>query len=39
MLLGDRHAWKYAPVGYVEPKAGDITKLYGLEDVVLHLVA
>lgn len=27
------------PVGYVEPKAGDITKLYGLEDVVLHLVA
>lgn len=27
------------PADYVEPKAGDITKLYGLEDVVLHLVA
>lgn len=27
------------PADYVEPKAGDITKLYGLDDVKLHLVA
>ncbi len=27
------------PADFVEPKAGDITKLYGLDDVKLHLVA
>lgn len=27
------------PSNWVEPQAGDITKLYGLDDVTLHLVA